>query len=264
MRFTAELAGVPVEIHCEYPENRAFLRDYWTDRPPQAAVAPGPEDREEMRQALVRQEGAQDFAPWFLENNALHWRLTERLTEYGVLLVHGSAVALDGAAYLFTARSGTGKSTHTRLWRTRFPGAFMVNDDKPLLKVTEEGVLVYGSPWDGKHRLSRNTSVPLRAAAELYRDAANHVDPCADPLGTLYQYALRSRDPALMRRILRLEGEIVRQVPFYRLGCNMDPAAAETAYAGMRQETRTVQMSAPAGAQASALPSALPLGAERL
>ena len=82
---------------------------------------------------------------------------------YDTILFHGSAVAVDGIGYLFTAKSGTGKSTHTRLWRELFgERAVMLNDDKPLIKVSENGIIVYGTPWDGKHRLSTNTFVPLK------------------------------------------------------------------------------------------------------
>ena len=82
----------------------------------------------------------------------------------------------DGFGYLFTAKSGTGKSTHARLCREIFgDGAVMVNDDKPLLRITKDGVIAYGTPWDGKHRLSTNTSVPLKGICILERATENHI-----------------------------------------------------------------------------------------
>ena len=77
---------------------------------------------------------------------------------------------MDGQAVLFTAKSGTGKSTHTKLWRDLFgERAVMVNDDKPLLRILKDGVLVCGTPWDGKHRLSTNCALPLKAICILER-----------------------------------------------------------------------------------------------
>lgn len=106
--------------------------------------------------------------------------LLEKFAEHAigkdVLLIHGSAICMDGRGYLFMAPSGTGKSTHTRLWRRAFGDrCFMVNDDKPFLRVNQDDVMVSGSPWSGKHRLDTNVSVPLRAIVILNRSEANRI-----------------------------------------------------------------------------------------
>ena len=81
---------------------------------------------------------------------------------------------MDGAAYLFTAPSGTGKSTHTRLWREVFGDrVWMINDDKPMLRISENLVTAYGTPWNGKHHISRNASAPLKAIVQLNRGKEN-------------------------------------------------------------------------------------------
>lgn len=88
-----------------------------------------------------------------------------------------SAVALDGQAYLFTAPSGTGKSTHTRLWREVFgERAVMVNDDKPLIQVREDAIYVCGTPWNGKHNLDSNQKVPIKGICLLERGTVNHIE----------------------------------------------------------------------------------------
>ena len=100
------------------------------------------------------------------------------MISYDTILFHGSVIAVDGIGYLFTAKSGTGKSTHTRLWREYFGDrAAMVNDDKPLLKITDSSVIAYGTPYNGKHRLGTNISVPLKAICILTRAADNHIEP---------------------------------------------------------------------------------------
>ena len=78
---------------------------------------------------------------------------------------------MDGEAYIFTAVSGTGKSTHAMLWREVFGERVrMINDDKPLIRITPEGkAVVYGTPWDGKHHLSKNSAFPLKAICWLTR-----------------------------------------------------------------------------------------------
>ena len=231
--FTAELAGVPVQIRCRYPENRRFLREYLTEKSPSAVIEPSEADLSKMRE-ILRSENLSVDSPVYVENNAIHGLLAETLCDYGAVLIHASAVALDGEAFIFMAPSGTGKSTHTRLWLDFFGGrAFMLNDDKPLLKVTPEGVYAFGTPWNGKHHLSRNTAVPVRAIAEVHRDTRNFVESCADPFPALFRFVYRSRNPDTMEKILRLEDEIIRRIPFFHLHCNMNPEAAEISYKGL-------------------------------
>lgn len=92
----------------------------------------------------------------------------------GALLLHASAVELDGNAYLFMGRSGTGKSTHTRLWVNTFPGASIINDDVPLVQSDARGIpTVFGTPWSGKGCVWRRVSAPLRGIARLRQHPAD-------------------------------------------------------------------------------------------
>ncbi len=155
-----------------------------------------------------------------------------------MLLFHGSVVAVDGVGYLFTAKSGTGKSTHTRLWRERFgPRAVMVNDDKPLLRIADGKVTAYGTPWDGKHRLSNNIAVPLRAVCILERGAENRIVPLTkhDAYPMLMQQSHRPSDGAAMMKTMELVDRLGTSTALYRLQCNMDPETADVAYEAMKK-----------------------------
>lgn len=239
-----EIAGVPVLIHCQHQENVEFFQDYWTQKPERLLIEPGPADLERMQAGLDRMDEAEGFPTYrrsdaFLENNAIHSLLARNLIWENVLLMHGSALCMDGWAYIFTARSGTGKSTHARLWREAFGDrVWMINDDKPLLRITETGVLVCGTPWDGKHHLSRNASAPLKAIVKLERDAFNHIEPMekTDALPMLMAQTFASNDLPVMVRMVELEKRLIDLVDFYTLGCNMDPEAAKVAWEGMDTE----------------------------
>ena len=175
----------------------------------------------------------------FLENNAIHALLAEGLVKYDALLTHGSALCMDGRVYVFTAPSGTGKSFHASLWRKAFGDrVWMVNDDKPYLRIKEDGVTVYGAPWDGKSRLSRNASAPLKAVVWLTRDAFNHIEPLSksEAFLVLMSQCFASKIPATMKRIIELEKILLGAAEFYKLGCNMDPEAAIVAYEGMNAQ----------------------------
>ena len=177
-----------------------------------------------------------------LECLAVYRKLVRALLPYDVLLFHGSAVAVGGEAYLFIAPSGTGKSTHTRLWRELFGDrAVMVNDDKPLMHVSESGVTIYGTPWDGKHHLSRNIAVPLRAVCVLERAEENRIASVSpvQAFSSLLRQSYRYESEAEEQRALSLLDLLTQQVGLYRLGCNMTPAAAETAWRTMSDARKT-------------------------
>lgn len=178
------------------------------------------------------------FSDAYLETLAVYRKIAEHLLSCDTLLFHGSVIAVDGEGYLFTAKSGTGKSTHTRLWREYFgERAIMVNDDKPLLHVTDSGVTAYGTPWDGKHRLSTNIAVPLKGICILTRDTTNHIEQ-AEPHAVyplIVQQTNRSLSSDGMKQTLSLIDRMLNVVPVYRLGCNMDTEAARMAYEGMNR-----------------------------
>lgn len=95
---------------------------------------------------------------------------------------------------------------------------------------------LYGTPWDGKHHLSRNASAPLKAIVKMERDTVNHIEPLgkADAFQVLMKQAFCSRKPATMARILELEKKLPDRVAFYTMGCNMEPEAARVAWKGMQ------------------------------
>lgn len=140
--------------------------------------------------------------------------------------------------YLFTAKSGTGKSTHTRLWRELLGGrAVMINDDKPLISLSENGIMVHGTPWDGKHRLSTNMCVPLRALCILERAEENRIVPITkkDAYNMLMQQVYKPTEPQKLIKTMQLIDRLAASVKLYRLGCNMDIQAAQLAYIAMNK-----------------------------
>ena len=176
----------------------------------------------------------QVYSDGYLESLAVYRKICEKMVEFDTILMHGSVVAVDGVAYLFTAKSGTGKSTHTRFWREVFgERAVMVNDDKPLLKLTEDGVLACGTPWDGKHRLSSNVCLPLKAICILERGDVNEIHRISpqEALPMVFQQTYR---PKNLAKYMEIIDKLVGRVEFYRLRCNMTPEAAQVAYEAMK------------------------------
>lgn len=240
-KVNVEIAGIPFEVWIRYDSNRQFFQDYLTEKPPLFVIDPSDEDILQMFYAVEKNnevEGLPRMPQQLsqLENNAVHEALAEKMLDYGILLMHGSALCMDGQAYIFTAKSGTGKSTHARLWRQTFGDrVWMINDDKPMLKISNEAVTVFGTPWDGKHHLSRNASAPLKAICKLERDLQNRIEPmsASDAFTTIFAQGYSSEKHEAMARVLELEKQLLSAVCFYRLGCNMSPEAAMVAWLGI-------------------------------
>lgn len=244
--FVVELAGVPMQVRCQYKENKEFLRDYLSKKEPLEKIEPKKSDLEEIQKifdSMAEKEGTKKikYQESFLENNAIHNLIAQKLIKYNTMLFHGSALCMDGEAYIFTAPSGTGKSTHARLWREVFKDrVWMINDDKPLLKIENEKVTVYGTPWNGKHNLGENASAPLKAIVKIERAKENHIEhlSSAEAFPEVLKQAFGPSDRELMVRVMELEKHLLEAVDFYRLGCNMEPVAAKTAWEGMNAGKR--------------------------
>ena len=242
--ITVEIAGVTASILCGFRENYEFLLPYRTEKAPAFTVEITQEDIDFSLAHLEKYFGKRSvpYSDVFLENVSIQNVLSRRLLEYDVLALHGSALCMDGEAIIFTAKSGTGKSTHARLWRETFGDrVWMINDDKPMIRIENGKAAVYGTPWDGKHHLSRNASAPLKAIVKIERDTENHIEPMnrADAFQLLMTHgAVTRRGPmklsgAVKLRAMALETALLDAAEFYRLGCNMDPDAALVAWKGM-------------------------------
>ncbi len=239
--FNVNLAGVPFEVRCKFKRNKDFFNEYFTDEQPLFTIEPREEDIKRMQQDFVRLDEASSVPihkreDWFIENNSIHSLIADKLFEYDVILIHGSALCMDCNAYLFLAKSGTGKSTHSRLWREAFgEKVWMINDDKPLIRLINNEFVVYGTPWNGKHHLSRNASAPLKAIVQLERDTINHIEKIGktEAFTVLMKQSYVSSNTERMMHVMEIEKKLLNIVDFYKLGCNMEKEAAIVAYNGM-------------------------------
>ena len=239
---TYRIADCSIGISSLYPQVQALCRDYRADGIPDFTISMTREDLDAER-LRVRQEtagsiqGGHSRFDSYLEELAVYRKIAEKMPEYDTFLMHASAIAVDGEAFLFTAPSGTGKSTHVRLWRELLgERAVMINDDKPLLRVADGKATVFGSPWNGKHRLGTNTSAPVRAICFLERSTENRIRevPPAEIYPGLLAQTYRPENAEALLRTLKLLKRLQQCVRFYRLGCNMNPDAAVLSYQRMK------------------------------
>ncbi|MDE6273096.1 MAG: hypothetical protein K2M31_08850 [Muribaculaceae bacterium] len=162
----------------------------------------------------------------------------------GTLMIHASTVTYRGRAFLFQGKSGTGKSTHARMWTENVLGAQLLNDDNPLIRVSEDGVaMVYGSPWSGKTDCYRNESAPIGGFLRIRRADYNELRPIENPLKAYASltasmfYLPVFNDRQREMRHLAIE-RLVKTVSCYDMYCRPDSDAAHCALKGAMRSNK--------------------------
>lgn len=156
-----------------------------------------------------------------IESLIVQRKIAEGMIPFNTFLMHGSVVANGNQAYMFTAPSGTGKTTRIRLWKELYPDSVIVNGDKPLIKIEENEVIACGTPWAGKEGWNTNTMVPLRAVFLLERAAEKEKTSIKElSLGEVFPFVLqqvyRPMDSDLMRKTILLLKAMAGRVKFYQ------------------------------------------------
>ena len=183
---------------------------------------------EDFTQAQLCLTGADDA---FAINNALMLLFAFASAHCGLLEMHASVVMNGGKGYLFLGKSGTGKSTHSRLWLQLIPGTELLNDDNPILRLMPDGsARVYGSPWSGKTPCYKAQDVPVGAVVRIRQAPFNKIERL--PMVQAYASLMASASAFRPFRDLSdgwhrtLEG-LVQTVPCYVLDCLPDREAAQ-------------------------------------
>ena len=160
-----------------------------------------------------------------------------QLLNFDGLMLHASALAYGGRAYLFSAPCGTGKSTHARLWQQHFGIAkvHIINDDKPAIRCIDNYFYVYGTPWSGKSEYNLNIKVPLQAICFLEQSIYNWIKKLETQavLKLILNQTLRPYEIQQMDNLLTILDKLIRQIPVYKMGCTINSEAVEMACQAM-------------------------------
>lgn len=165
----------------------------------------------------------------FALSNSMMLLYTFNTSGYDTLMIHASVIAYEGAGYVFLGRSGTGKSTHSRLWLENIEGAWLLNDDNPVVRVIDGAVMVYGSPWSGKTPCYNNVAMPLGGVIRLSQAPYNKIERLAPlrsyaslmPACSCMRWERRSTD-ALHKTV----ESVIKKVKGWHLECLPDAEAA--------------------------------------
>lgn len=223
MIFNVKLADKYIQIEGSSAELKEFLKDYLTQgHTPDFSISC---THEEI--VAEQEETGETYSYDYLETLAILRKLSDILPTANRLLIHGASISYQGKAYLFSAPSGTGKSTHIRLWR-KYLGqdVGIVNGDKPFVALDEE-VLIYGTPWAGKENWHKNCCFPLEGICFLQRGTRNTIRKLspAEALPLILKQVYMPKNPFSVGQTLDLIDQLLKRVPCYLLHCDISEEA---------------------------------------
>ena len=230
--FIIQLAGIRIRIENRYPFIERQCRGFVVEGEEYAFSVSVTNDE------IHEEQKHGEFSDGYCESICMYRHICEILPSYNVFLMHSSVVEVDGYAYAFTAKSGVGKSTHTALWLKNVPNARVLNGDKPLYRLEEDGSLTaFGTPWNGKENWGENISAPLAAICFIERGVENSIcradeDDVVNRL--MHQLYLRGSRQSVTQQLILMDA-LVRAVPYYILHCNISDEAALLAWNTMKK-----------------------------
>lgn len=234
MNCIYKIADVVFQVDVKNKYTYNIMKDYLSaDATPEFVITVS------QRDLLFEEKVSPIKAPEYTyESIAIYRKFIYKLIEsYNGFFFHCSAIAVDNQGYMFTAESGTGKSTHRNLWVKNFGDKVtVINDDKPIIRKVQGEFYIYGTPWKGKEGLGTNAKVKAKALCFLQRSKINKVSKIETKEAVLkmMNQVVRPESPVLMEKLLELMDGFLTQVNTYNLCVNMEDDAAITAYNGIK------------------------------
>lgn len=226
------IAGLDVSYDCAFDLLKSRSEKYLSEKSEAQIKLSLDEEYYKSRRELLPSTG-DDVIEYMGIGSAFY----KELLDYNGMLLHASCVAVNGEAYLFSAPSGTGKSTHTEKWLECFPQGVIVNDDKPALRKIDGRYFAFGTPFSGKNDISINKGYPVRGICFLDRgeNRIEKIDP-SRALKPLLNQTIRPADESKMDALCTIAEDIINSVPFYFMFCDVSCEAAKMAYKMMKSE----------------------------
>lgn len=243
MHFTMKMADHVIAINNHYDYIKEYCKDYCvSDTEADMHISVTEEEIEAERDM----ERGYTFSSGYMEALAVLRKISEQLAKDNQFLFHGVVIAYDREdGYMFTATSGTGKSTHARLWKKYLKDAVeVVNGDKPIIAVENGQAIAYGTPWAGKEGWQKNRSVRLKGICIIERGLKNEIQR-VNPLqyfDTLFRQIHIPRDAEAAGKTLELLDALMCEVPLYVLKCDISEEAVKCSYetlTGLKYERNT-------------------------
>lgn len=231
--FCIKIAEIPIGIENRYLFLEGLCREYKTDEKPLFVVS-ATED-----EILSEQDGNINYGKGYCESLCIYRKICLKLPEYNAFLMHSAVIAVEDAAYVFAAPSGTGKTTHIRLWSELFgEKAQVVNGDKPVFRYFGNTLYACGTPWQGKEGLGSNILRPVQAVCFLEQNPENrirHLRP-NEISPYIFRQMLLPKEKEAFECFWNILEKFISSTDFYLMQCNCQKEAAILAYQFMSRK----------------------------
>ncbi len=227
------IAEMNIAVKAKYEDTYRYMQDFLTDSQDYELYIEPTDEMIRYEAELGEDIHGDAGSPYICEAVAILRVICDYIIDKGGFFLHCSCLKYKDEAIIFTAPSGTGKSTHSALWRRHFgDDVVMINDDKPLVREKDGRFYIYGTPWNGKHSIGNNTSAPIRSVVFLSQAPENKAEPISpiDAMALLLQQTVLPSNKAELSKLLDMLGRLVETVPMYRLGCTISDEAVTTIY----------------------------------
>ena len=225
--------NIGVKNHSDF--TKKYMKDYLTDSADFDFTVEVTKEMIEKEKEIVVEPVSE---PYYEITAILREICKVVLENFNGFFFHCSCLCYNNEAYVFTAPSGTGKSTHSRLWREFLKDKVtMINDDKPIVRMIDDVFYIYGTPWDGKHRISNNIKAPIKAIYYLHQSEENRVEKC-DPISALSKLLSQTVLPdnkAVMNHLLDMLEKMVYTTNVYDLYCNISYDAVQAVLDSLKE-----------------------------
>ncbi len=223
MKFSVRIADINILIQSKYERVYRECRDYIIDQTDKTDIEIIIDEEmisKELEQIQKTNKNVHSFK--IAEELLVHRLIAEALPDHNAFLMHGASVAVNDRAYLFSAKSGTGKTTHIRKWLKQLDNSFVVNGDKTVILLKDNEVFACGTPWCGKEKLGRNAVIPLKSIIMMERSDRNSIEPASfkSLFPSLLEQTFQPADPLKMRKTLDLMSQMGSLVSFHKFYFN--------------------------------------------
>lgn len=227
-----EIAGLRVQLEAKFPFTEKFCKGYISDNQDLPADIVARATEEECAEEKAQSPG---FSDGYIENICLYRSLCMQLPTLNRMLLHCSVLEYDGNGYAFLGRSGTGKSTHTKLWLQYLEKTRVINGDKPILQLANDGFIAYGTPWQGKEGWGCNCKAPLKGLCFLEQAKQNSIRRLtpSEVSGLLFRQVLLPMEEEQVEKTLELIDRLIMTTPAYLLQCDISEEAVKTSFGAL-------------------------------
>ena len=233
-----KIADVTVEFEAKYPATIQRSKKYLTDNNKKSDIYIKVSDEQIANMQKKDPTLTAELSEYMLIGTDFY----KEILQFNGCLLHASAIVIDDEAFLFSAPCGGGKSTHTSLWLKYLSDKkpYILNDDKPAIRVFSDGIYAYGTPFSGKHDISENKKVKLKSICFIEQSKKNEIEKLntLESIQLIFSQTLRKVSKKQMNEFLDVLEEIIKQIPIYKLKCDMSKEAVLLSYNTMRKENK--------------------------